>query len=154
MWKLYVKNADGVALKTTVGHLKEAISQSEEQLFIGKIKHADYNAANFNDIQWFDLFFHKRVAFEHENEMRVAFVHGKEVLHPVKELMGLSIPIRIHSLFQKVVTSATSIDLFDKTKRLLEKHNISSDIEPTELALPPFSALSLFKFVKTLSSKQ
>ena len=70
MWRVYAHG--GVAIRTTVGHLKEAFSDLPEHCYIGKVKYIDYNT-NLADLQRNILTpaFYKNIAYKSEQEVRV-----------------------------------------------------------------------------------
>lgn len=71
MWKLYCPNNQGVVLQTTYQKLANSIS--DNQFLMGMITYIDYENAFFQAAD--NLFYsvmHKRKAFEHEKEVRIA----------------------------------------------------------------------------------
>lgn len=151
MWNLYVGSGDGVAIKSTVNRIKSAIINSSQQIFIGKLNYIDYGAAEFNDIQWFELCFYKRKAFSHENEMRLAFVNDLDMLNPTRDTQGVKIPVELDTLIDELFVSSTREDLRDEVVKVINKYNLKKEVFLTALSLPPISGLSLFKFVKANS---
>ena len=96
MWKIYSRNNDSIAIKTTVGDLREALLSSnnfpeDTELIINDVAYVnDYNKLlkyynqidfknfDFNNQVWrllsnnsYNRFFIKRKSFEHEHEVRV-----------------------------------------------------------------------------------
>jgi len=72
LWKIYTNNDDGIAIKTTVGNLRDCILH-KDGFCIGKVKYYNYRTenANPNSISIFDLSLRKRKEFEYENELRL-----------------------------------------------------------------------------------
>ena len=151
MWKLYIGSGDGVAIKSTVNRIKSAIRDCSQQIFIGKLNYIDYGTAEFNDVQWFDLCFHKRKAFSHENEMRIAFVNALDMLHPASDPQGIEVPVNMDTLIDELFVSSTRADLREEVVKVINEHNLKKEVFLTALSLPPISGLSLFKFVKANS---
>ena len=87
MWDRYRHQDSTIAITTTVGNVKEAFSESEEELHIGKIKYKDYEKEHITGFQGFsdknlsdpntieELFyqpiFHKQDLYNAENEVRI-----------------------------------------------------------------------------------
>jgi len=67
MWRRYGKN-DGVAVFSTFGRLKAAVSVFLDPVLIGKVKYTEEGRQRYNQI---DFLFTKRQAFEKERELRV-----------------------------------------------------------------------------------
>ena len=148
MWKLYIGKDDGVAIKSTVKRIKAAISSSEQQIFIGEIKYIDYEKSGFNDIQWFDLCFHKRSAFWHENEMRLVFVNDQDMFCQISDPQGVEVSTEMDTLIVELYVSSTRNDLRSDVVKVIRECNLKKDVYMTSLSLPPISGLSLFKFIK------
>jgi hypothetical protein len=69
MWDLYGKGGCSVAVKTTVGNLKEAISESPLRIFLAEVKYVDWSLAPF-DNNGLVMCFRKDSSYEHEKEIR------------------------------------------------------------------------------------
>jgi hypothetical protein len=79
MWKLYGDQGKGVAIRSTVGKLKEALSQAEgnarqKKIFIGKVKYVDYSDPHMTapecKVDGHIIPLMKRISYAHENEVR------------------------------------------------------------------------------------
>jgi hypothetical protein len=70
MWRLYCPGDDGVAVRTTFAKLRESVSDSHT--CVSEVKYCDYKTGRFprHKHDW-DPAFHKRIAFKHEQEVRV-----------------------------------------------------------------------------------
>jgi len=69
MWKLYSNIRNSVAVQTTVGRLKQSLEDSVD-IFIGKVKYADFEVEMINGFNALGPFIYKRNSFSHENELR------------------------------------------------------------------------------------
>jgi len=69
MWRLYCGQANGVAIQTTYRHLVSAI-EKEYEMYVGCVKYIDYEQDWFPSANAFHPVMHKRIAFEHESEVR------------------------------------------------------------------------------------
>lgn len=70
MWKLYCGHGNGIAIQTTYADLFSAI-ENEHEIYIGCVKYIDYEHEWFPDANAFHPVMHKRLAFAHEQEVRL-----------------------------------------------------------------------------------
>jgi hypothetical protein len=110
MWKLYLHSNEGVAIRSTVGSLKESLIEKEPDIFIGKIKYIRYSKDVIPE-GTLSPYFHKRKAFEHENELRAVIQKvkldskGNPAFGIATNKSGLTIPIDIDKLIKRIVIS-------------------------------------------------
>jgi hypothetical protein len=73
MWKLYSNDNKGVAVKSTVGSIIKSFSETDLDLYIGRVQYIDYDDMDveLSPNTVFELPFLKRKAFEHEREVRI-----------------------------------------------------------------------------------
>jgi len=71
MWDLYGKGSGIVAVKSTVGKLKEAIAESPLRIFLGQVNYVDWNVAPWNN-NALVMCFRKDLSYQHEAEFRAA----------------------------------------------------------------------------------
>lgn len=80
MWKLYAPTGVGVAIRSTVGRLRQALGTPSpppdgffggDQYHIGMIEYIDFNSSHIPISNVVAQFFRKRRSFEHEHELRV-----------------------------------------------------------------------------------
>lgn len=90
MWQGYAgcENVEGaVAIKTTVGHLKDAFSSTEREIFIGKIKyvrHEKYHHKNFDPFSF--AFLKDKLTYDWERELRLAVLNFNGENEIIKEV--------------------------------------------------------------------
>jgi hypothetical protein len=73
MWRLYTSGAEGAAIQTTVGRLKEAFEQEPCSVTIAHVRYIDHLSEDLERAWALDPLsplFCKRRAFEHEREVR------------------------------------------------------------------------------------
>jgi hypothetical protein len=87
MWKLYLKDNEGVAVQSTVGRVEQAFTGTSEELSLSKVRYLDYE----KDIWYhpddyphygYNLYIpllHKKIEFQYENEFRV-FQHIRDAV--------------------------------------------------------------------------
>ncbi|MGS0737839.1 hypothetical protein ACVBEG_15120 [Pseudomonas sp. GG8] len=75
MWDLYSSRESGVAIRSTVGRIKDSLD-GEGDVFIGSVEYIDYDDETIT-IPWMTLApaFLKRASFTHENEVRLMCRH-------------------------------------------------------------------------------
>lgn len=105
MWKLYTKGNDGIAIRTTVGKLKRAVTVVPQQVLIAEVKYTDFSLTILEDASQTPLppvhgpnnewslpytLFEKRSVYEHEREVRAVIDYGSAFLF--RELKRASEP--------------------------------------------------------------
>lgn len=128
MWKLYSKNvANAIAIQTTFEKLKKQIG---EKASIGKVKYIDYSKrfVGINEAYW-----HKRKAFEFENEVR-AIVHRSG-----RRKDGIEIEIDLNELICNVYISPYAPSWFyELVKDIISKYEYDFDVKYSNLNEIPF----------------
>jgi hypothetical protein len=69
MWDLYGKGSGAIAVKTTVGFLKQAIIESPLRIFLGWVNYVDWNISSSHPGN-LAMCFRKDSSYEHEKEVR------------------------------------------------------------------------------------
>lgn len=150
MWRLYLKNNHGVAIKTTVKNLLDSFIETEEEINCSKVRYIDYE----NDI-WmpptikgytmFTPIIHKRKEFSHENELRI--VHQIEYNNrdidefwkeqPIEE--GKNIPVDLTKLINGVFTAPNSNEIqIKRIKSIIQKNGFHFPVEKSKLDNEPY----------------
>ena len=78
MWRLYTSGAEGVAIQTTVGRLKEAFEQEPCSVTIAYVRYINHLTEDLGRAWALDPLsplFCKRWGFEHEREVRCVIAH-------------------------------------------------------------------------------
>lgn len=73
MWSLYLSRSDGVAIRSTVRRLMDAVKSAKEDVILSMVRYIDYASDDFEELLRTDClapFVHKRLIFEHEKELR------------------------------------------------------------------------------------
>lgn len=136
MWKLYSDMNKGIAIQSNFKSLEECLSNYE---------HADYIAigmVNYDpSIDWshectvYRPFLHKRRSFQHEQELRAILFRRhdannikSEIDNPtnrIKDIEGVSIPVNLDILIDKIYISPKAHLWFEKLVRaLLNKYDL------------------------------
>lgn len=133
MWKIYGKD-NGIAIKTTVGKLKNSIKDTNEKIKFNKIdyrKRTKYPEVSDS----FERFSVKGISFKHEDEFRL--FHFDE---NGKNYEGKIIIVSISDLVDKILVSPLSPDWFlNIVKSIWKKYGYSeTQIERSSLCENPF----------------
>lgn len=132
MWKLYLQSAEGVAICSSFGRLKEALNETAIFVSGGLVQYVDYETVELdhvNIVLWAML---KRISFEHEKEFRAVVMD-----HSIGEL-GVSVPVRPGILIEEIYVSPTTPDwTVDLLRKMLRRYDFGSDVKRSELLSHP-----------------
>lgn len=138
MWKLYAKDNKGIAIQSTVGHLKKALSINDEEILIGKIKYTDDpidDPANYT-IDKFSCITSKRICYNFEKELR-AFVWYADDNKRTQD-GSLRLPVEVDVLIDRILLAPTSSnERCSKVKKLLADHRVDIPIAVSPLLTNP-----------------
>lgn len=129
MWRIFLDTKNGIAIKSTVGHIINALSKTEEEILVGKIQYRDFDNITYMELSReaqnqisdrggsVNQYTYKRISFEHEKELRLyyidipiphAIIHGE----PREPLSFKKINIDVHALIEEVVIAPFAEDWF------------------------------------------
>lgn len=74
LWSSYASEKDGIAIKSSVTELKNALGSGSEDVFIGKIEYQIDDEAYTPMVNLFYHVYRKRIEFYHEKELRLSVV--------------------------------------------------------------------------------
>ena len=129
MWKLYLSAGEGVAIRTTFGRVVDSFADFPGVVYAGRVQYIDYahDPMPFNNLLAPAVY--KRKSFEHEHEVRLAWVspHGDNGYDgpPVGEagfnLSGFGLPVNTDALIEQVFVAPTAprwlVDLVGRVSR-------------------------------------
>lgn len=139
MWKLYSLTNEGIALKTTIGKLRCELEKADEAFKIRRIQYVDHKRLTpvTNEKSFAEPIFYKIKAFEHERELRVAFLDkkilqstttiyaGENIEKYKNPLSGCSISIDLAKLIDAIHISPLAPEWVEiVVKSLLEKYGL------------------------------
>lgn len=111
MWTAYAKN--GVAIKSTVGNLKNSLINSPEDIYLSRVRYIDYDRDSSQDadtpLNILKLLFVKRSLFNQENEIRL--LHS-DYENKDGHIKSKSIKVDINVLIDEIVISPNTDDNF------------------------------------------
>lgn len=137
MWKLYDKSGNGIAIVSTIGKLKTAIQNDVNKIYIGQVHYIDYETENFSPSNVLRPFFHKRISFTHEAELRALVVkHPPNSSGALSEYLefqgdvanGITVSICTETLISNIIISPESPGWFYSLVRDLVKDKFSLNI--------------------------
>jgi hypothetical protein len=133
MWSLYGLSGEGVAIKSTVGRLAKALPQKTlpkgttdiHGINIGHVGYIDYATAHFPPDNTMYPYVHKRMAFEHEREVRAVTMISEGARKAFDaggvdfEISpgGLGIPIDVAMLIEAVYVAPLGSASFERVVR-------------------------------------
>ena len=137
MWKLYCKNpAEGVLIKTTIHKLKACLEVNNlSRLTLKPVKYVkNYWIKNYNPEQ--DVFFSKRVSFEHEKEFRAIFQNDPYGGIPASH--GQLITVDLNKLLLDIRVSPLANQSFKELViTSIKNANINMQVNNSEIELQP-----------------
>ncbi len=132
MWDLYLKQGEGIAIRTTFERFKAAFQKSEIEVNGGLVKYIDYNSyepEQMNAILWAVL---KRIGFEHEREFRGIIMDGNITS------MGVLVNGYMEILIEDIFVSPSTPDwMVSLLQNMLDKYGFKRGVKRSELGLHP-----------------
>ena len=133
MWKIYAREKDGIAIKTTFKRLRESFV-CEETIYIGTVTYVDYENAYIAESDLFTPVLHKRKSFEHEREVRAI----KSNFSPPGVPMGAYCNVELKSLIAEVIIAPQAPTWFaELVKSVANKYELQAPITTSSLAVSP-----------------
>lgn len=135
MWKVYGRGEQGVAIQTTLnGLMRSLAADTDKTVYIGHVRYyrePDNNPPNTNVYIW--RFMRKRIAFQHEKELRAVVIDG-----PNQGLAGVNVPVNLDDLIGRVVISPYAAPwVAPLVKSLASRLGYKFEVVPSEASAPP-----------------
>lgn len=129
LWDVYLQSNEGVALKSTYGRLAGVLAPSPLTIAISKINYVDYEQTPFFTANIFDPYLHKRLSFEHENEIRAIIcthnIGDNAQLIPAED-DSVTVPIAVDELVEAVYVSPAAPEWFgDIIEQVINRYGLS-----------------------------
>ena len=120
MWDRYAQSNEGIAIKSTIGDLKECLKLQQTEVFIGKIDYINYDNHFIKDENnMLPYYFHKKDNYSNEYEVRAAF------LDPTLSEYGIDQPITLEHLIKDIYTGPNTQSWFIKlVEDMLKKYQL------------------------------
>jgi hypothetical protein len=126
MWKLYCGEDQGVAVVLPYSRLADSLTDAT--YYIGRVSYLDYDNAVMQHGNTFYPYMHKRIAFEHESEVRIlragdwaSVIMNRSVVLPV----GVELPWDPAEHVERIVVSPYAMRWFHDVVR-----NITRSLSP------------------------
>ncbi|PJR04987.1 DUF2971 domain-containing protein [Avrilella dinanensis] len=131
MWQVFTKNNEGLAIQSTVGRLKESLTEPKADQYIGEVNYIDYKKEHIPFDDDFFPFLFKRKSFQYENEIRVITDVSHLDLH-VNE--GVKIETDINQMIERLYIHPKSENWYKKLViEVVNQLGYRFDIEKSDL---------------------
>jgi len=138
MWKLYTSGKDGIAMQTTVGRLKQALSNDSNSTMLGCVNYIDYATSPMTSESPYDLMrplFQKRTSYAHESEVRAVIPICEDSRNPPR---GIEVEIDLSVLIERLVLSPQYPKWAVKSlENVIDKAGLSVKLESSDLLKRP-----------------
>lgn len=143
MWKLYIRTGEGIAIQSTFERYVKSMVDARYDIYVGLVKYIDYDRDLIPEDNGFNPYVYKKLAFEHEKELRGVIVHtetadGKagDILPPES---GINTIIDIKTLIEKIYVAPTSPEwIFQLTKSMVRRFGLDIEVVRSNLEQEPY----------------
>lgn len=135
MWKIYLNSDEGIALKTTVGKLKEALQKSSRPVHVGTVSYVDYEKEKIPTDNIFAPYLYKQLSFAYEQECRAILnlMPDQSGNFPLTDDDNFA-PVDINLLAEEIIISPFAAEWFgDLVKSVSKKFNLSQPVKKSYL---------------------
>ena len=143
MWRLYSRESDGVAIKTSFGSLAQSFEKATEDIFIGQVGYIDYDTTFIREDNTMAPFLYKRKSFEHEREVRaltqkIPSRDGQtDLTHDVYDF-GAYYEVDLSCLIEEVVVAPYAPRWFlELVRSVAKKYDLQASVHKSSLAEDP-----------------
>lgn len=143
MWKIFGNMHDGVAIQTTCAHLKNALKDTRENVYIGSVKYVDMENEFIPEDITSRPYFHKWKYYDYEQEVRllteVKSDAGWDYDWSKEEVeTGKYLKIDVNHLIQKVFVAPYCQNwFFELVKSSLVKYGLEKEVVKSRLGEDP-----------------
>ena len=142
LWKLYCGISDGIAIKSTVGRLKESVKDEERDIHIGEVCYINYLTDSIPPSNMLHPFLCKRKSFAYENELRAVIslpiLSYKNEVPKIRYMNGYHVSIDPSLLIDMIFISPTSPGWFKPlAKSILSKYGLHKEVVRSDLSKNP-----------------
>jgi len=140
MWSLYLKNSDGIAIRSTYVKLRDCF-EFVHPIYLGMVKYIDYETEAFDIGNGFVPYLTKRRSFEHEREVRAIITSsclnpdqsGRPLVSP-----GANIKVALNTLITAIYVPPTASTWFmDIVRQTLRQFGYKFEVRRSDLARDP-----------------
>jgi hypothetical protein len=127
MWDLYGKGSGIVAVKSTVGRLREAAATYDKPVYISKVKYVDWNDRPGID-NVLVACSRKDLSYQHESEVRVIVFETSDNLD-TKRGLGIRLPVDMERLITEVMVGPREQKWVERlSERVMERYGLSQQV--------------------------
>ena len=132
MWQIFTKTNEGLAIRSTVGRLQEAVAPEKNfDQYIGSVNYIDYKREYIPFDDDFFPFLFKRKSFQYEREIRII---SDLSAHDIYINDGMKIHVDINRLIDKIFIHPKSENWYKKLViELLTRLEFDFKIEKSDL---------------------
>lgn len=137
MWKLYAAHHESICIQTTYKKLAEGLPGT---CFLGVVKYIDYNKSTIEFGNALNPIVHKRIAFEHEREVRAVIWESGDPSAVFTKLgeQGRLIPINPDTLIEQIFISPDAQPILqDVVADLATTYNVPAPVIRSEVNAEP-----------------
>lgn len=152
MWKLYAPINAGVAIRSTVGRLRQALGTPSpppegflggDRYHIGMVDYIDFNSASI-PIENVAQFFRKRRSFEHEHELRALFMrwpikaNGWFDYNQRPDDGGQQMPVDLKGLIHEIRVAPQAPSWYlELVASVVNRYGVEAELNQSELDAKP-----------------
>lgn len=137
-WKTY--GAKGVALKTSVGKLKDCFNRTTERVYIFNVKYIDYDNDMIPLGNAFYPLIHKPIHFVSEKELRaiIWYPPTEDNKNRFKEIYGIYVSVDLSILFDSIYLHPEAPDwMFALLNKILKRYGHDRKVKKSKLSEKP-----------------
>lgn len=147
LWRVYATPQSGIALKTTFDKFSRSLICPEE-VSVGAVEYIDYHKESIPQNNMFYFYLRKRLAFQHEHEIRAVHFHVPSTINPdtlqdeyyptTADLSGKYLQVDASSLVTAVVVAPFAPDWFlSLTKSVVSMYGFNFPVLRSRLSERP-----------------
>lgn len=137
MWDLYGRGSGIVAVKTTVGRLKAALSMHQAPVFVSKLRYIDWNRAHPGLDNVLVACSRKDASYEHEAEVRVIIMDFKEVRRGRWRPLGVRVNVALEEMISEVVVGPREQGwVLELVNQIMNRYSLSRPVVASDRLKP------------------
>jgi hypothetical protein len=135
LWRLYVGERDGVALRSSFGRLTRSLQAEPRPVHIGQVRYIDYETDRIPDHHELYPFVHKRKSFDFERELRAVIQdHGAPETPPRGILAACDLQVLVSAIRVSPASGAWFAPL---VRSVLKTYGLEVPVEESNLLASP-----------------
>lgn len=141
MWQVYAQENAGIAIQTTYRRLCESFAHNtEDKVFIGKIRYTDFNKEWMEEGNAFNAFLIKRHSFDYEKELRAIIMLPLEYVKewPTENNSftkdGKYVKVNLDTLIERIYIAPFTLSPFEEiVKSVISKYRLNKEVIKSDL---------------------